>query len=62
MVQFSSYQLGILVVGVVAFLLGLTSGISFALHVATVGGAALVLCVIAWALVYAMTAGRARRA
>ena len=56
--DFTSHQLGILVVGVLGFLLGITSGILFALGVKAGAGVALVLSVGAWATVYSITAGR----
>lgn len=59
--EFTSYQLGILVVGVLALLCGFASGILLALGVPAGGGAALVLSVIGWVTVYGITAGRSRK-
>ncbi len=59
--EFSSYQLGVLVVGVLAFLCGVASGISFALSQYAGGGVALILSLIGWGVTYAITAGQSQR-
>jgi hypothetical protein len=56
--EFSSYQLGVVVIGILAFLFGVSAGIWFALGVYAGAAVALVLSVIAWGVTYAITAGR----
>lgn len=58
---FTSHQGAILIIGILGFLLGVTSGISFGAGHPAGGGVALVLGAIGWAIVYAVTAGRTRR-
>jgi hypothetical protein len=59
--EFTSYQLGILAVGVLAFLCGFASGILFALGIPAGGAVALVLSLIGWGVAYRITAGRPQR-
>jgi hypothetical protein len=56
--EFSSYQLGVLVVGILGFLLGVAAGITFALGMHAASGVTLVLSLIAWGVAYAITGGR----
>jgi hypothetical protein len=55
--EYSSYQFGILLAGVLGLLLGVTSGICFALSVYGVGTVALILSAAGWGLVR-VVAGR----
>lgn len=48
-------QFKILVTGLVAFLLGFTSGILFALHAYAAAAVAIALCVITWVVEYSIT-------
>jgi uncharacterized membrane protein (DUF485 family) len=59
---YTFYQLEILVIGLVAFLLEFLSGTLSAQGLQLGAGIALVLSIIAWVVTYRITAGRSRRA
>jgi hypothetical protein len=56
--EFSSHQLGVLILGILAFLLGVAAGISFALGMHGAAAVALILSLIGWGATYAITGGR----
>jgi Na+-transporting methylmalonyl-CoA/oxaloacetate decarboxylase beta subunit len=59
---YTSYQLEILVIGLVAFALEFSSGTLLARGLYLGSGVAVVLSIIAWTVTYRITAGRSRRA